>query len=263
MPTTSALKTGDFCWVEVATSDVPAAKAFYSQLFGWGVQDSHSGGMDYTMLDSGGVAFGGLYALMPEQKAQHVPPHWLPYVKVANVKDFVARSRAAGGTPIVEECEVPGTGRLAVVRDPAGAHLAVWEPIAHEGAPASPAPGRPTWFELMSTDRAKALAFYKKVFGWTTSEMDMGPMGTYTLFHNGGEMPIGGGMQMGPEFGPAPSHWATYFSVADCDATVARAQKLGAKVCHGPQDVPNVGRFAVLTDPCGAAFAVIAYPKGA
>ena len=64
--TSHALKNGDFCWVEAATSDVPGAKAFYRDLFGWSAADGSNGGMDYTMLSADGVAFGGLYGLMPE-----------------------------------------------------------------------------------------------------------------------------------------------------------------------------------------------------
>lgn len=263
MTTTTALKPGDFCWVEAASSDVPAATSFYSSLFGWGATPTNNGAMEYTMLDSGGVAFGGLYGLMPEQIAQQVPPHWMPYVRVTSVKDVVARARKAGGSVIVEFCELPDTGRLAVVQDPSGAHIAVWESLGHEGAPASPLPGRPSWFELMSNDRAKALPFYAAVFGWTTSDMDMGPMGTYTLFHNGGPNPVGGCMQIGAECGGMPSCWTLYFTVADCDAAAAKAQKLGGKLCHGPMDVPGVGRFAFLSDPAGAMFAVIAYPAAA
>jgi predicted enzyme related to lactoylglutathione lyase len=261
--TSHALKNGDFCWVEAATSDVPAAKAFYGALFGWSATDGNNGGMEYTMLASGGVAFGGLYGLMPDQLAQRVPPHWMPYVRVASVQDTVARARKSGGSVIVEFCELPGTGRLAVLQDPSGAHVSVWEPLAHEGAPASALPGRPSWFELMSNDRAQALPFYRAVFGWTTSDMDMGPMGTYTLLHNGRPDPVGGCMQIGPECGGMPSYWSLYFTVADCDASAARAQQLGGKLCHGPMDVPGVGRFAFLSDPAGATFAIIAYPATA
>lgn len=254
------VQPGEFCWVEASVSDPAAAKAFYAKLFGWTYQDDGEGAMTYTHLLHRGVMFGGLHGMMPEQTAHGVPSHWMPYVKVANLAATVAKAERAGGTIVLECCEIPDSGKLAVFSDPSGATLAVWEPLGNEGAGASLDPGRPSWFELLSTDRAAALRFYSAVFGWTTSEMDMGEMGVYQLLHHGGPNPIGGSMQIGPEFGGMPSAWMLYFTVADCDQSAALAVKLGGKLCHGPMDVPGVGRFAVLSDLAGAMLSIIAYP---
>jgi predicted enzyme related to lactoylglutathione lyase len=64
-------------------------------------------------------------------------------------------------------------------------------------------------------------------------------------------------MQIAKEWGPVPPHWLVYFAVVDCDASVAKATSLGAKTTMPPMDIENVGRFAMLTDPEGAGFAVI------
>jgi predicted enzyme related to lactoylglutathione lyase len=66
-----------------------------------------------------------------------------------------------------------------------------------------------------------------------------------------------GMMAIGPDWGPVPSHWAVYFAVSDCDASVAKATKDGAEVRVPPRDIPDVGRFSVLMDPQGAAFSII------
>jgi hypothetical protein len=73
-----------------------------------------------------------------------------------------------------------------------------------------------------------------------------------------GETPIGGTMQLPAESAAAgaPSHWMMYVGSDDVDATVRQATALGAKVCVAPQDIPNIGRFAVLWDPQGAMFAL-------
>ena len=260
---TTAIKPGQFCWVEAATSDVAASKVFYGSLFGWTYKQDGEGWMEYIHLQCDGVEFGGLHALMPEQIAQQIPSNWLPYVKVGSIAETTARVRKAGGEVVVESCEIPDTGRLAVYSDPTGAKFAVWESLGREGAAASPDSGRPSWFELMSTDRTKALAFYSSVLGWTTSDMDMGPMEVYTLLHNGDEDPIGGSMQLGAEFEGMPSQWSLYFTVSDCDASAAKAQELGGQLCHGPMDVPGIGRFALMADPTGAMFAIIAYASEA
>jgi predicted enzyme related to lactoylglutathione lyase len=62
---------------------------------------------------------------------------------------------------------------------------------------------------------------------------------------------------MTPPMEGMPAFWGVYFAVGDCDATVTKAQALGAKVLNGPMDVPEVGRMAALMDPQGAAFSVI------
>ena len=84
----------------------------------------------------------------------------------------------------------------------------------------------------------------------------MGPAGIYTIYKNGG-VQAGGMMQIGKEMGPVPPHWAVYFAVDDCDATVAKAGSLGAKTIVPPTDIPEVGRFGIIQDPQGAVFAVI------
>ena len=115
------------------------------------------------------------------------------------------------------------------------------------------------WNELATSDAAKCKEFYTKLFGWTAIDKPMGPM-TYTIFQHEGR-DVGGMMQMGPEWGNIPSHWMSYVHVADCDAAAKRLTELGGKVCVPPTDIPNVGRFAVVSDPSGATFSIIKMNK--
>ena len=110
--------------------------------------------------------------------------------------------------------------------------------------------GRFVWHELLTTDTAAAAAFYPKVVPWRTQPSNMPG---YTIFMAGG-LQVGGLMALPADAGAA--HWLMYVGTASVDATVAQAQSLGAKVCKGASDIPNVGRFAVLADPQGATFAV-------
>ena len=116
-------------------------------------------------------------------------------------------------------------------------------------------PGTFCWMELMTTDTARSKDFYTKLLGWTTQEMDMGPMGTYTMFQVNGQ-PFCGMMKIAPEMGPVPPHWLSYIAVEDVDAKATQARELGATILAPPADIPNVGRFAVLADPTGAAVAL-------
>ena len=112
------------------------------------------------------------------------------------------------------------------------------------------------WNELMTPDVEGAKAFYGRLFGWEAHTAEMpGGGGDYTEFKRGG-MPVGGAMAP-PEPG-IPPHWMPYVRVEDADAVAAAAAEAGGKVCQAAFDVPQVGRIAVLQDPAGAVFAVIA-----
>jgi predicted enzyme related to lactoylglutathione lyase len=112
--------------------------------------------------------------------------------------------------------------------------------------------GRFVWHDLMTTDLPKAQEFYTQVFGWGTTVWEGGTT-PYTMW-TVGNTPIGGIM---PVQNPAaPPHWLGYISVPDVDAAVKEAQSRGGKVHVPATDIPTVGRFAILSDPQGAAFSV-------
>lgn len=123
---------------------------------------------------------------------------------------------------------------------------------------APPAHGTFCWNELMTRDAKTAIAFYTKLFGWSTQEMDMGPGGTYTiLIPKGSENGIGGVMQMAGEcFEGVPPHWLSYVAVDDINASTKQAEQLGGKVCVPVQEIPNVGWFSIIEDPTGAKLAL-------
>lgn len=113
------------------------------------------------------------------------------------------------------------------------------------------------WFEINVPDKAKGLDFYSSIFGYTTSDMDMGEMGTYTMLHHGG-VPFGGSMEMsGPEWEGIPPHWMTYFSVSNMDEACEKIKSAGGQVVHGPMPIPGDGLIAVCTDDQGAHFSII------
>jgi predicted enzyme related to lactoylglutathione lyase len=112
-------------------------------------------------------------------------------------------------------------------------------------------PGKFVWFEHMSSDIPKARAFYDALFNWNTEAMKMGGQ-TYYMIHNGHDG-IGGYRSATPG---ATSHWASYLSVLDVDATFATAIRAGAKSQMPPTNFGDVGRGASITDPTGAAFSI-------
>ena len=246
-------KPGTFCWVELGASDAAAAKDFYGQLFGWDYED-HPMGPDsvYTMLKLNGKDVGALYELMPEMKAHGVPPHWMSYIAVDSADDAAAKAKAAGATLIKEPFDVGTNGRMAVVQDPTGAVFSLWEGKDTKGAGVCNVANTLCWNELLTNDIQKAGDFYTNLFGWTKEQFG----GDYTIFKNG-DRGAGGMYQISSEMGPIPPNWMVYFAVNDCDAMAQKTADLGGSVMRAPEDIPTIGRFAILQDPQSATFAII------
>lgn len=258
MESTTTARLGDFCWVEHATTAPEQAREFYKALFGWTIRGDEDASPEFAydhMSTREGADFGGLYEMQKEQIEAGIPPHWLNYVLSDNIEASIAKVTELGGGLHFGPLDVGDAGRLAVCNDPTGASFAFWQGKSHAGKGFEGAIGEPCWFELMTTDTAKAQAFYEALLGWTSESMDMGEAGSYTMFSNG-DQPHGGMMQMGAEFKGVPSHWSTYFAVESCDVTAAKAEELGGKIFVPPSDIPGKGRFALLADPAGATFAI-------
>jgi predicted enzyme related to lactoylglutathione lyase len=247
---------GSFCWAELGTTDAKAAKAFYGSLFGWQPNDMPLGpDQFYTMLQIEGKEIGALYELEEDMRRMGILPHWLQYIIVASADEAAARVKALGGTVMKEPFDVFDAGRMAVVQDPTRAVFALWQANRSIGARITGVPGTLCWSELITSDKSAAIEFYTKLFGWTT-KTNLSDPNQYTEISNQGR-PMGGMMQMSKDWGSdTPAHWMGYFLVADCDASAARIKELGGSVKMPAMDIPNVGRFAVVTDPQEAVFAI-------
>jgi len=256
---TTVYDHGAFCWADLATPDPDGAKTFYAAFFGWGREDRDMGedGV-YTLLDLNGQYVAGMMTLCEEDKSHGVPPHWIAHVAVDSCDETAARARDLGGTVVTEPFDIPDAGRMAVLRDPQGAFIPLWQrDSAHPGAAQlEGVPGSVCWTELATTDDAAAQSFYTALFDWKAKDSSI-PGVSYTEFLVG-DRSIAGMLQMTEEWGDAPPHWLVYFTVTDCDQAAAQVEELGGSVVKPPTDVPDVGRFAVFADPQGAVFAVIA-----
>jgi uncharacterized protein len=254
------MMSSNFIWYELLTSDPDAAAKFYGAVVGWTVADSQMPGMDYRILNVGGVPIGGLMALPPGAAESGMRPAWLGYISVADVDASVAAIRAAGGAEHMPAMDVPDVGRFAMVADPQGATFYLMTPASSEPSTsfAPRQPGHGGWHELHTTDWRAALAFYSAQFGWATaSEMDMGPMGTYLLFNNGSGEAIGG--MVNNAEAPRP-FWLYYFNVDDVAAAAKRLTDRGGTLMMEPHQVPTGDWIVMASDPQGAPFALVS-PK--
>jgi predicted enzyme related to lactoylglutathione lyase len=246
---------GSFCWADLATNDPDSAKAFYAGLFGWEAVDSPTdAGVPYTMLLTDGRPVGALYAMGPDHAG--APPHWQNYVSVEDVDAAVAAVQDHGGTVLMAPVDIMDSGRMAMVQDPSGAVLGLWQGKRHLGAGLWNQPGAICWNELLTRDLARAERFFADLFGWTAKTNPSVMEGKYHILVNAGQ-DVGGMMQIGPDWGPMPPNWTVYFGVGDCDGTIAEAERRGGRLMFPAVEISNVGRFAYLQDSQGAVFAVI------
>jgi predicted enzyme related to lactoylglutathione lyase len=248
MSTAVTFSPGKFVWFEHMSSDMDKAQAFYQKLFGWSTQAVPMGSATYPMVQNGGQGIGGY-----RMAAGAAPTHWICFMSVADVDASFKAIEALGCRTLQSPIDY-GPGRMAAVADPTGAPFAMWK--GTEGDPAdAPVPvGGWHWTELWTTDEQKALAFYRRVFGYSADTMTLPDGGKYHLLTIGG-VPRAGLMQA-PGRG-SHSMWLPYVSVEDCDATFQKALSLGSKQLLEPTDMPKVGRFAIATDPLGAPIGMI------
>jgi hypothetical protein len=211
-------------------------------------------GAFYHMQKLGTQTAAALYQMGPEEKG--MPSHWRVYFSVKNADETAKKITAAGGKVVVPPMDVMDAGRMVVATDPSGAYVSFWQSKKHIGYTVNNEPGAITWNELLSRGVKKALPFYKAVLGVEVADSGMPGM-EYNLIKVAG-VDVAGAMEM-PKEVPAmvPSNWVPYFAVKNCDASVKKAESLGGKVAVPAMDVPNVGRFATIMDPQGAAFAIL------
>jgi predicted enzyme related to lactoylglutathione lyase len=243
---------GLFSWVDLTTGDAAAATEFYGGLFGWEFEDNEipgNGGV-YTM-----ATVGGEYVAAISPSTDAIPPHWNSYVTVTSADKTAARAKELAADVIQEPFDVMDTGRMAVVRDPTGASLCVWEPRTSIGAGRVNEPGCLTWNELHTPDPDAALRFLTGLFGWRTERMPTGEGGPVYVVVGNGDRSNGGVMEAQPG---EPAHWLPYFVVESRDGAVATAAGLGAKNLF--QMDRGDRRTAILADPQGAPFAVYEGP---
>lgn len=241
---------GTFSWLDLSTSDAGGAKAFYGELFGWEFEDSDiPGGGVYTMCH----VQGDVVAAIMQQDEQ--PGHWNNYVTVVSADESTAKAKQLGATVYEEPFDVMEAGRMAVLADPDGAVLCVWEPREHVGAARVNDVGCLGWNELQTRDPKTTANFYSRLFGWTTEPIEQDGATVYMTIKNSAGRMNGGIMPVMEDRGEAPSYWLPYFIVTSCAEAVDSIEELGGKVLAGPME-PGEGIIAVASDPQGAIFAV-------
>jgi uncharacterized protein len=273
MPKRDGYIAGVPCWIDTSQPDPEAVLPFYRGLFGWDFEDvmppGSPGKYFIGRIDGGDVAAVG-------SQPEGAPPMavWNTYIWVDSADDAAAKAVEHGGQVMMEPFDVMDAGRMAVLADPEGAVLCVWQPKEHKGAQVVNENGSLNFNGLNTRDVEGAKRFYGALFGWQV--LDLGGGGQMWTLPGYGDhleksdpdirkrMAETGGPegfedvvasinQLGDDQPDTPAHWSVTFGVDDADATAAKAKELGGKVVVPPFDAPWV-RMTILTDPQGAMF---------
>ena len=244
-------------WVDLSSSDPAGSREFYAKLFGWKIEvnpDPQYGG--YAMANIGDKAVAGIG---PAQSPD-APNAWSIYIGTLDAEALGKKVEAAGGTVIAPAFDVGDQGRMAVFQDPTGAFISAWQPAAMGGFPTNE-PNTFAWAELNSRGVDRAIPFYQTLFSWAAKASEM-PEGQppYHEFQVDGHS-VAGATEMNPMV-PAevPSYWLAYFLVEDIDKAFETALAAGGREMLPPMDFPG-GRFAILSDPQGAAFGLMKWAE--
>jgi predicted enzyme related to lactoylglutathione lyase len=254
MPKFESYVQGTPSYVELITPDQAAAKTFYGTLFGWEFADVPMGDDGYYVtFAKGGDSVGGIGG--PMAGMEDHPAFWGVYLAVDDVDAATARVADLGGKVEAGPFDVMEHGRMSAIQDPSGAFVNLWQAKSHPGTQRANEPGTPIWNELISPDLPAATAFYADLLGvgWEKQPMDGGM--EYTCLVVDGRQVAGA---MPPMMDGVRPHWNVYFNVDSVDDTAARVVELGGSVVAPAFDVPGVGRMAILVDPQGAMFNLMA-----
>lgn len=252
---------GTSAWIDFSAHNFAAVKEFYTELLGWKFEQLGDEFNSYNLIRNGDALVGGAMDVsgMTCPMGQEVPATWSVYLTVDDVDARLAKATAHGATVAMPAEDIGDSGRMAMIFDPTGAPISMWEPRDLDGYDFTGQPGSPVWFELMTHKFDDAVAFYKAVFDANlvpmTEQMDCD---SFRYVTNGPEDKASWGL--GDATGVMPEGaggWRVYLGVEACDAAVEKVAKLGGKLLDGPVDSP-FGRIATIADPDGATFQICA-----
>lgn len=248
----STIISGAPCWADLWTSDVEGSRAFYSELFGWRAEEpSPEFGGYFMFTGRNGAPVAGGMGDMGEMKADDT---WKPYLATPDIEKAARAVGDAGGTVISPPMAVADLGVQAVVLDPTGAVVGLWEPRSFAGFSTTGEAGTPSWFELRTRDTEKAADFYRAVFALEPTPLEGAGEGYSTLRDPKRGTDVAGMMNASSVLAANDSaHWSIFWVTEDVDASAERVRELGGSVPGAALDTPY-GRVAGARDPSGARF---------
>lgn len=253
--------TGTSAWIDVSAHDFAASKEFYTGLFGWTFEQLGDEFNSYNLIRNGDALVGGAMDVtgMTCPLGNPIPSEWSVYLTVDDLDARLQKAEQHGAIIAMGADQVGDSGRMAMLIDPTGATICMWEPKDLDGFDFTGQPGSPVWFELMTHKFDEASAFYTAVFDANLVSMsEQMDDDSFRYVTNGpGETASWG---LGDATGVMPEDaagWRVYLGVEAADSAVEKVAELGGRLLDGPVDSP-FGRIATIADPEGATFQICA-----
>jgi uncharacterized protein len=242
------------CWVDLSTSDIGRATAFYTGLFGWEATESGEEYGHYSIVSKGDAEVGGM--MQKTSDMEDMPEIWSVYFAVEDVAATLEHAVSRGAKRLFSPMQIGDMGSMVTMLDPTGAAVGLWQPDQFPGFAVSGEVGSPVWFELQTRDMAGAEAFYRDVFGMevTPSRSPGGP--PYSMLKRDGVERVGIFDMTGIVPEEVPAYWTVYFGVPDLDAALRYVQENGGTIITPKMEIG--GRpWASAADPMGAPFVLM------
>lgn len=261
--------SGVTCWVDTDQPDVDAALEFYGKLFGWTFEDATppDSPVRYVIAQLGGRDVGAIAGPREPETAEAA---WNTYVAVDDMDATTTQLVALGATVVAKPADAGPGGRSAVLTDPEGVELRLWQARKRQGVQATNEPGAWNFSDLHTADMEAASRFYVEGFGWSIDDLGYGTAirvpgygdhleatvdpdirSRQSAAPEGFEDVIGG---LAPVADGETPHWHITFTVADRDEAAGRVEQFGGTVLSSAED--DWTRNALVRDPAGAHFTV-------
>jgi predicted enzyme related to lactoylglutathione lyase len=242
---------GKFVWADLVTDNVPAARKFYGELFGW----SFYGSGNYTIAVNAEHPLCGMFH-RERPKDGSAQPRWFGYISVDSVNNAQKAVNKLGGRVLAAPGDFPKRGEQAVFADPEGAVFGVIKSTGGDPEDFLADPGDWIWIELLSRDARKAGEFYRAVAGYDVAENTTSPRPDDYVFVSEGYARAAA-LTLPKDRQASTPTWMLFVRVKSLSDCVAKATQLGGKVLLEPDPKLLDGKLAVLTDPTGAAIGVM------
>lgn len=239
---------GKFVWADLFSTNVAAARDFYTALFGWEWRPVSGEPRPYGMFYKEGIAVAGLANREPPKDGQ-AHGTWVHYASVPDVAATEAHFVERGGQALLPRRNMPDRGEFAILADPGGAIVGVMRSSSGDPEDFQAAIGEFMWFELFTRDLLPSAEFYQTQFGYDIYQRDDTPEIVDYILSNGGYARAGVGAL--PKDSDTVPTWLGYVRVENVAETVEKAVGLGGKVLLAPDPDTLGGDLAIIADPEG------------
>ncbi|MGA7280001.1 MAG: VOC family protein [Desulfocapsaceae bacterium] len=240
---------GMFVWHDLLTPDLRSAGEFYQNLFNWQVEYQK----DAAFVRNDGKLIATIVAM--KSSTDKARGTWIPSVSVKDVDAAAAKVKLQGGTVLKGPADMGKRGRAALIRDSQGADILLLRSPGGDPPMEEATIGAWLWDEIWSSNPEKTAVFYTEVLGCDEVQSIKDDYGVFTFE---GE-PLAGIRHL--EVEARHLRWVPVVRVADPEATCRKAEALGGVVRVRPEDAPNVGNTALISDPTGALILIQRWPS--